>query len=265
MDEIKKNILKSINLSKEIRMTVLNLSFRSKASHLASCLSCVDIVGAIFANFYKGKNKFILSKGHAAMVLYSVLYHKNFISKKKLNSYCDIGSPFEEHPSPKIPHVDFPTGSLGHGLAAACGIGLGYKINNFKSKIFVLMSDGECNEGTIWESLLFASAKKISNLVIFVDYNKWQATGRSNEVLKLNSLKKKFQSFNWFVQEIDGHDHKKLYKSIIKTNNSSKPSIIIANTIKGKGVSFMEDDNNWHYKIPTSIEFQKALEEIRKS
>ena len=180
-------------LSKKIRKTILELSFRAKSAHLASCLSSADIVTVIFQSFFKrNKNKFILSKGHAAMLLYSALYHKKIISKKMINSFCKVNSHFEEHPSPKIECVDFPTGSLGHGLAAGCGLALGYKLRKSNQKVFVLISDGECNEGAVWESLLFANSKKLNNLIVFIDYNKWQATGRSNEVLSLKSLKKKY-------------------------------------------------------------------------
>ena len=256
-------IKKYKELSKKIRKTILELSFKAKSAHLASCLSSADIVTVIFQSFFnKSKNKFILSKGHAAMLLYAALYHKKIISKQMINSFCKINSHFEEHPSPKINCVDFPTGSLGHGLAAGCGLALGFKLKKVNQKVFVLISDGECNEGAVWESLLFANSKKLNNLIVLIDYNKWQATGRSHEVLSLHSLKKKISSFNLKTFELDGHNHSMIHNIIKKSLSSKKPSVIICNTIKGEGVSFMEDDNNWHYKIPNKSELTAALSEL---
>jgi transketolase len=256
----------SILLAYQIRKKVIELSFKAKTSHLASSLSCVDIVSVIFQNFLKKKkngNKFILSKGHAATTLYSVLFFFKTITKKEIESFAKSGSKLEEHPTPSIKGVEAATGSLGHGLCIAVGIALGLKLQGKKSKVFAVLSDGECNEGSVWEAILFSSAQNLNNLVVFIDYNKWQATGKSNEILALKPLKKKFQSFSCNTIEINGHDHKQIYNAIkIKSNN--KPIVIIANTIKGKGVSFMEDDNNWHYKYPSKEEFNLAMKELKK-
>ena len=169
----------------------------------------------------------------------------------------------EEHPSPKLPGVEAATGSLGHGLPIGCGIALAGQIKKNTYRTYVLMSDGECNEGSVWEACLFGSANKLENLCAFVDFNKWQATGRSKEVLALEPLAEKFRSFGWIVHEIDGHDHSQLLQAISAPYaGAQKPTMIVAHTVKGKGVSFMEDDNNWHYRIPTAEEVLLAKTEL---
>ena len=214
---------------------------------------------------YNKKNKynniFILSKGHAAMTLYSILNYKKIITNKSFESYSKKNSLLEEHPSHNIPGVQVATGSLGHGLSVGCGIALAYKLKNIKKKVYVIMSDGECNEGSTWEGLLFASANKLDNLIVIIDYNKWQATDRTDKILKLGNLKKKLESFGFFSKEINGHNHKQI-ENILKKNTINKPMGIVAHTIKGKGVSFMEDDNNWHYRSPNIKEYAEAINEI---
>ena len=260
-------------LSNKLRIRIIKMSHEAKAPHLASSLSCIDIVATLYESVLKIKSKypkwelrdrFILSKGHAATALYVVLQHKKFINEKDLKSYTKKRSLLEEHPSPKLQGVEAATGSLGHGLPIGCGISLSAKIKKKNFMTYVLMSDGECNEGSVWEAALFAPAKKLNNLCVFVDYNKWQATGKSKEVLNLHPLKEKFKNFGWNTLEINGHDHKAIFKAcIIAKKQSKKPTMIIANTIKGKGVSFMEDNNNWHYRIPTIDEVIKAKKELK--
>ncbi len=255
------------NISKKIRKKIIYLSHKAKTAHLASSLSCVDIMVAIYEDFLKfdkdkkSKNIFILSKGHAAMALYSILNYKKIISDNTFKSYSKVGSILEEHPTHNIPSVHVATGSLGHGLSGGCGMALSFKLKKLKKKIYVLLSDGECNEGSVWEALLFAAANKLDNLVVIIDYNKWQATGRTDQILKLGNLKKKFESFGFMSKEIDGHNFIEITKNLKKTFKN-KPLAIIANTIKGKGVSFMEDDNNWHYRSPDQNEYLKAIKEI---
>ena len=260
--------MNTINLVKKIRYEIINMSYRSKAPHLASSLSCADIITVLYEKILKinKKNmnisdKFILSKGHAATSLYAILSYKKYFNKKKLMDYAKAGSLLEEHPNPKINGVEAPTGSLGHGLPIGCGMALAAKIKKYKFRTFVLLGDGECNEGSIWESAMFASAKKLNNLVAIVDYNKWQGTGRSNEIMNLKPMHAKWKSFGWHVVNINGHNHQTLYKVLKKKN--TKPTAIIANTIKGKGISFMQDDNNWHYRIPTINELKIAKKELK--
>lgn len=248
------------------------MSHQAKAAHLASALSCIDIVAVLFHSVLKidqskpkwaDRDRFILSKGHAATALYAALEYKNFITVAELESYGKAGSLLEEHPSPKLQGVEAATGSLGHGLPIGCGIALAGQIKKKAYRTFVLMSDGECNEGSVWEACLFAAANKLENLVAFVDFNKWQATGRSEEVLALEPLAEKFRSFGWNVHEIDGHDHSQLLKVINAPYiGQQRPTMIVAHTVKGKGISFMEDDNNWHYRIPTADEVVLAKAEL---
>ena len=264
--------MKLNELTNNLRFILIKMSHKTKSPHLASSLSCIDIVGTLYQSVLKinkknfkssTRNRFILSKGHAATALYAALEYKKIISIKELNSYTKKGSFLEEHPSPKLSGVEAATGSLGHGLSIGCGIALSSKINKKKFMTYVLMSDGECNEGSVWEAALFASAKKLNNLCAFIDYNKWQATGKSKDILNLGSLTKKFKQFGWNVLEIDGHNHNLIIKSCkLATKEKKKPTVVIANTIKGKGVSFMENDNNWHYRIPSISEVSVAKKEL---
>ena len=263
--------LSNIEFSKNLRRNILMMSHNSQTAHLASSLSCVDIVSVVYnsiVNIDKIKknnflrDRFILSKGHAAMTLYSALYLKKIISKKDFNSYCQNNSLFEEHPSIHIKGVEATTGSLGHGLPIANGFGLSSKILGKKFRTIVLMSDGECNEGSVWEAAMFAAKKKLNNICVIVDYNKWQATGRSNEIFG-GDLKKKWNAFGWKTLSINGHNYFQILRSLKIAKKSKKPCAIIANTVKGKGIKFMEDDNNWHYRIPKQDEL-KYIKKILK-
>jgi len=262
----------SIRLAAEFRAKAIQMSHAAGAAHLASSLSCIDIVAVLYHSVlhldphnpkWEDRDRFILSKGHAATALYAALAYRGFITDADLNSYGKTGSLLEEHPSPKLPGVESATGSLGHGLPCGCGISLAGRIKGKTYRTYVLMSDGECNEGSVWEASLFAAANKLGNLCAFVDFNKWQATGRSQEVLALDPLADKFKSFGWDVHEIDGHDHQQILNAIKGVSlDSSKPTMVVSHTIKGKGISFMEDDNNWHYRIPTVEEVQIAKSEL---
>ena len=249
-------------IANQIRYRICEMSHNAKAAHLGSSLSCVDILIAIFFgnifNFNNNKiksDKFILSKGHAAAALYSILAEKKYFSKLKLKDYGKNNSFFEEHPNTKIKGVICSTGSLGHGLSFGAGINLGEKIMNKNFKTIILMSDGECNEGTVWEAAGFASAQKLKNLIVIIDYNKWQATGRTKSIVGGNLLQK-WRSFGWNSFEVDGHNITQILQFLKKAKNNQRPTAIIANTVKGKGISFMEDDNNWHYRVPTINELK---------
>ena len=247
------------------------MSNRAKAPHLASSLSCIDIIITLYEKvlhiFPKqpkklSRDKFILSKGHAATALYVTLAYKGFFPKKNLLDYTKKNSLLEEHPNPSIKGVEMATGSLGHGLPVGCGLALSGKIKKLKYKTVVLLGDGECNEGTIWESAMFASSKKLENLYIIVDQNGWQGIGKTKDILNMKTLKKRWASFGWNSFEIDGHNYRQIEK-IFKLKSNGKPTAIIAKTIKGKGISFMEDDNNWHYRIPTREEVILAKRELK--
>jgi transketolase len=248
-------------IQKEIRKKILNISNSSKTSHVGSSLSCVDIILILYKNFINKKNIFILSKGHACLAYYCVLEKFGFISSKILKSYGKNNSILMCHVSHKVPGIEFSTGSLGHGLPYATGRALAEKINKTNNNIYVLISDGELNEGTTWESLLFASFHKLDNLFIIIDNNKLQSLDLTKNVLQLEPLNKKLKSFNCNVKNINGHSLDQIYKSLLKKNNN-KPNIIIANTIKGKGVSYMENKIEWHYKYPDKINLKLAIEEL---
>lgn len=242
------------------RFKIIEITRRAKAAHLASAMSCYDMVYFLYNHYLNIKkfddplrDRFILSKGHAAAALYVSMYQAGYIESTDLHTFGNVGSLLEEHPSPKFNGVENASGSLGHGLAVGAGMALGSKIKNIDNRNIVLMGDGEQNEGTVWEAALFASAKKLDNLIGIVDYNKWQATDRSNNVLGISPLVQKWESFGWHTLEIDGHDINSFHKAL-DCENFSKPKMIIANTIKGKGISFMEDDNNWHYRLPNEEE-----------
>lgn len=265
------NLLESERLSREIKSICLQLSHAKQTAHLASALSAADIVACIFANHiridFSGtdqilKDKFLLSKGHSASALYAALFQVGLITEEQLWSYADSGSIFEEHPNHKIPMVDFPTGSLGHGLPLACGMALGHKIKKYESYTYVLMSDGECNEGTVWESAIFARAKNLGRLIALVDHNKFQATGPTTESFGSISIASAFRGFEWHVQEVDGANHEQLHQALDTAKDNDSPSVIVCHTKKGAGISFMEGDNNWHYKAPTTEELNLALGEL---
>ena len=273
MDETPQLGFSSLNwecLASELRIKVLELSHQAKAAHLASALSCIDILTVLYESVLKldpqrpawtDRDRFVLSKGHAAAALYVVLAYKGFIDSAHLATYGQVGSLLEEHPSPKQPGVEAATGSLGHGLPTANGMVLGARIRRLTYRVFVLLSDGECNEGSVWEAAMFAARHELNRLCAIVDFNKWQATGRSQDVLALDPLADKWRSFGWDVEEIDGHDHQALFDAFSKEPNGS-PRVFIAHTVKGKGVSFMEDDNNWHYRVPTREEIDAARVEL---
>ena len=246
---------------RNIRKNILNLTFKAKSSHIGSCLSIVEILVALYFKILNKNDRFILSKGHAALALYSILFEKKVITKKTLSSFGSNKTVLMNHVSNKVKGVEFSTGSLGHGLPVSVGKALKFKTNKEKNKVFVLMSDGEINEGTTWESLLFANHHKLDNLNIIIDYNKIQSMDFVSKVIKLEPLKQKLQSFGCKVYEVNGHSVKQLTK-FLKVKSFNKPKVIIANTVKGKGVSFMENNNLWHYKSPDKGQLKRALNEI---
>ncbi len=257
-------------ITAELRAQVLELSHRANAAHLASSLSCLDILAVLYESVlrfrlgepqWEDRDRFILSKGHAAAALYAVMARQKILSDQDLLGYGQQGSLLEEHPSPYLTTIEAATGSLGHGLPIANGMALGAKIQQKHFRVFVVMSDGECNEGSTWEAAMFAGRHQMQNLCAVVDFNKWQATGRSTDVLALEPLVDKWRAFGWDAKEVDGHDHILLEREF-NSDLGTRPKILIAHTVKGKGISFMEDDNNWHYRIPTREEIIAARIEL---
>lgn len=261
------------NIARRIRGKLVEMSHKAGAAHLGSALSCVDILVAAYWSALKidpgnpfdpGRDRFILSKGHAAATLYATLAYRGFFSLELLESFGKLGSRLIEHPCPGCaPGVEVATGSLGHGLSLGVGMALAGRIQKLPYRVFIVISDGECNEGSVWEAAMFVPAQKLDNIVVIVDFNRWQATGRSEEVMAIQPLSKKWESFGWSTHEIDGHDMKALVNVLKNVPDGTGKSIaIVAKTVKGKGISFMEDDNNWHYRIPNEEEVQMALKEL---
>ena len=256
-----------------LRGKVVEMSHKAQAAHLASSLSCCDVLAAAYWHVVSidptsptdpDRDRFILSKGHAAAALYATLAFKGFFPESELETYCQDGGRLAEHPPANmLAGVEAATGSLGHGLPIGIGMALAGRIEQRRYRVFALMSDGENNEGSVWEGAMFAAAQKLEQLCIVIDYNKWQATARSNETLMLAPLADKWRAFGWDATEIDGHDVGRLAELMSNIpNGSGKPVAIIAHTVKGKGVSFMEDDNNWHYRAPTAEEVVEAHKQL---
>jgi transketolase len=256
-----------------LRARVLRMVHAARASHVGSCLSAADIVAVLHQQVLRldparpdwpERDRFILSKGHAAAVLYAALAARGFFPEDWLEAYCADGGPLAGHVSHAVPGVELSTGSLGHGLPVGCGMALAARADHRPSRVWVLMSDGECDEGSNWEAALFAGVHRLGGLTAIVDYNRLQGFGRTAEVLDLEPLADKWRAFRWRVCEVDGHDHGAL-AAALGAPAGGEPTVILAHTVKGKGVSFMEDQLAWHYRSPDAAELARALAEIGES
>lgn len=245
---------------------------RAQTAHIGSSLSMADLLAVLYEGvlrvdphhpLWPDRDRFILSKGHGCAAMYAALAQKGFFSKEWLNTYCLNGSHLSGHITYGIPGVEVSTGSLGHGLSIACGMALASKHDGRRNRVFVLLSDGECDEGSTWEAALFIPHHQLDNLVAIVDYNKIQSFGTVKEVLNLEPLASKWQSFGWATREIDGHNLEQIEETLLNVPfELGRPSCIIAHTIKGKGVSFMEGQLTWHYKPPDDEQLRQALAEL---
>ncbi|MEK7643493.1 MAG: transketolase [Patescibacteria group bacterium] len=260
-------------VARQIRRDIIIMSGRANASHSGSALSAVEILVALYFDVMRIdprrpdwalRDRFLLSKGHAGAVLYATLAERGFFSKKKLDQFC-LGANLTTHPTRfSAPGVEVATGSLGHGLPMGVGMALAARMDRKAWRTYVLLSDGECDEGSVWESILFAGFHKLDNLTVIIDYNKIQSFGRTADVLDLEPLKQKFEAFRWNVSEVDGHDFEEIRDALGKAKKTQgKPQCIIAHTVKGKGVSYMEDKLEWHYRSPTGELGEQALKELR--
>ena len=261
---------KYIKLAKEVRRKIVKISHTANVGHVGSAFSIVEILVALYFGIMKidkktikdeKRDRFVLSKGHAAPALYAVLHEKGLLTEKNLADYCCDNSIFEEHPKHHVEAIEVSTGSLGHGLSIGAGLAMGGKLKKHKSNIFVLMSDAECDEWEVWEAALFAGHHKLNNLFLYLDYNKVQALGTTEDVLNLEPLAQKWQAFGWNTVEVDGHDTDAIILAWMNNNANICPTIFICHTIRGKGVSFMEHVIDWHYKNPDEEDLEKALNE----
>lgn len=261
-------------LADNIRIEALKMVTRAKASHIGGALSMADILAVLYGKYmqydpsnpdWPGRDRLILSKGHCCTTLYAVLALTGFYPLSDLNKYGEKGSYFLSHISSKIPGVEFSSGSLGHGLPYACGLAYAARLKNESHRIYCIVGDGEMQEGSNWEALLFASHHKLSNICLFIDYNKIQAMGFVENILNLESLTQKLTSFGIQTYSINGNSISELVSTLdnVLFNSGDSPIAIIANTQKGAGVSFMEDKLKWHYSNPTPEELETAILEIK--
>lgn len=265
----------SEQLAWKIRRHGIEMTHISKGSHIGAILSVADIIGVLYNDIAKlnpqdpkqpNRDRVILSKGHAGAAIYAALAEKGFFSVDELKTHYANGSRLSGHVSHKgVPGVEFSTGSLGHGLSVGAGMAYGAKKDKKSHKVFVILGDGECDEGSVWEAALMANHYKLNNLVAIIDHNKMQSLDFCENTISLSPFAEKWNAFGWNVLDVDGHNHQALrdaYKEAISTQN--RPTVIIANTIKGKGVSFMENNILWHYRFPhEGDEYNSAVAELK--
>ena len=255
----------------QYRLDVLEMVFKAKAGHIGSSMSCLDILVVLYEFIMDtdrikakdpGRDRFIMSKGHAAEALYAVLAGKGFFPKENLDTFATFGTVFAEHPSPKIPGVEATTGALGHGLSVGVGMSIGIKAICSPARVFVLLGDGELAEGSVWEALMAASKFKLDNLCAIIDRNHLQISGATEDVMPLDDLSKKLCAFGWECRHCNGHDANELKEALLCSLGSNKPLAVVARTIKGYGSKLMENNAEWHHKIPKDIEYEQIKAEL---
>ena len=255
-----------------IRIEAIRMVARANASHIGGALSMADLTAVLYCGVLRirpedpqwpERDRLLLSKGHACSALYAALALRGFFDLDELQTYGRDDSRLMGHISHNVPGVEFSTGSLGHGLPFACGKALAAKRTAASWRTFVLLSDGELDEGSNWEAILFAPQHKLDNLVAIVDYNKIQSLGHVSEILPLDPLSDKFRSFGWAVREVDGHDHEAIYDALRSIPwQPGRPSVLVGHTVKGKGVDFMEGELLWHYSSPKGVQLESALRQL---
>lgn len=259
----------------ESRKLILKMLTKAGSGHPGGSLSAIDIMTALFFNemnvdpknpIWSERDRFILSKGHGVPALYATQAFRGYYKPEETMTLRELNSPFQGHPDRvRIPAVEASTGSLGQGLSVAIGMAFSARLDKKDFRVYCLIGDGETQEGQIWEAAMCAGNYKLANLCVFLDSNKYQIDGSVEEVMSLAPLAEKWKAFGWNVLEIDGHNMEQILDSLTKARaEKSKPTIVIANTVKGKGVSFMEGDNQWHGKSPSEEQLKKALEELEK-
>jgi len=259
--------------AKRLRATCVQMAHDGREGHLNGALSCMDLLVALFNGWLEinpdepkqdSRDRFIFSKGHACTAYYAVLAEQKFFPTEWLTQYAQNNSPLPSHPClHALPVLEWSSGSLGHGLGVATGMSYGLRLKKSHSRVVALLSDGECNEGSTWEGAMFAAAQQLENLLVVVDYNRIQSVGRTDELNGFTSFEEKFKAFGWGANTIDGHNFVEIIDALDKFPfESGKPSALIAKTTAGRGVSFMEDQVLWHYRVPSRDDVQQALDEL---
>ena len=252
-----------------IRRVIIDQSHRAHVGHIGSSLSIADIVATLFAGPLHevkhddpNRERFILSKGHAALALYAALHETGRLTDQELSTYYGDDTPLGVHPEHVVNGIDFSTGSLGHGLSIGAGAALAARLQGSDRRVYVLLSDAECNEGSVWEAVMFAAHHRLSNLVAVVDVNRQQALGHTHDVLDLDPLSERWDSFGWDVREVDGHDVVALGTAFATENDDRRPRVLLAETTFGKGVAYMESQIKWHYWPMSEREYSVAVAEL---
>ncbi len=260
----------SEELSVRIRLKAWEMAYKAKASHMGGNFSMADVISVLYTDVVnidpenpenENRDRVILSKGHCCAVMYALLAEKGFFPIDELDHFAENGSMLSAHISKKVPGVELSSGSLGHGAAVAAGMALNGKLNNKDYRVYAICGDGELDEGSIWEMIMFAGQHKLDNFTVIVDANKIQAMGDTKEIIDLQPIAEKFNLFGWTSQNIDGHDHDAI-RAAFNAPHNGKPKVIVANTVKGHGASFMENSLWWHYQIPFGDYYPKAIEEL---
>ena len=256
--------------AKKIKLKALDMAYNAKSSHLGGNFSVADVVAVLYhdiANYDvmnpedEKRDRIVLSKGHCCAVVYAALAECGFYPEEDLETFGKNGSIFSCHISSKVPGVELSSGSLGHGAVVASGMALNGKLKNKNYHVYTIVGDGECNEGSIWEMVMFAGQQRLDNFTVIIDVNGMQAMGNTKDILNISPISEKWRSFGWYTVDINGHDHEQIRKAF-RENSEGKPKVIVSHTIKGKGVSFMENSLWWHYQIPYGDYYKNALIEL---
>ena len=260
-------------MARVLRRHILDLAYESQTAHVGTSLSCTEIVTALYFGVMRlrpqepdwpDRDRFIMSKGHGCSTLYAALAERGYFPQEELRTYRQLGSRLQGHPElGKLPGVEFMSGSLGHGLAGGLGMALGNRLDGRDCQVYVLVGDGELQEGLNWEALLAAPRFRADNLIGILDYNHWQSGGAVEATMPLEPVVDKLRAFNWYVAELDGHDLSALLAACQDARErQGQPTFLVCHTVKGKGVAFMEHDNLWHGKAPSRAEYERALAEL---
>lgn len=263
--------IRLIKKAAEIRMDLLHMIYKAKTGHTGGSLSSIDILTVLYYHILRiypedpkrtDRDRFIMSKGHSVEGLYTILADKGFFPGEELKSFSSYKSRLIGHPTVKVPGIELNTGALGHGLSCSVGMALASKKDNMDVQVYCLMGDGEQAEGSVWEAAMAGSNFKLDNLTAIIDRNHLQISGNTEDVMELESLSNKWKAFGWDVQNINGHNIKTLIEVFEKPRIKGKPRMVIAETIKGKGVTYMEDEAKWHHGVPSKLLYKQAISEI---